>query len=272
MQTTTHPIEIRNLRFNLETDVPKHWHDGGRGVTLFFDNLSTLFPEGERFFIASIRAHLSEVTDPELRAAVRLFCGQEAMHGREHERMNAMIDAHGYPAAELDARLKVLLGAVQKTFPKRWQLAATCALEHYTALLGDLILSNPEILADAHPEMRRLWNWHAAEESEHKAVAFDVYQAAGGNAPERGFVMVVATVIFWAVLFDQQVRLMHADGIATSPKEWVKLGRFMFGKPARLQRLTAPLLDFFRPSFHPWDHDNSSVLEAWRHGHTAAAA
>jgi predicted metal-dependent hydrolase len=194
------------------------------------------------------------------------------MHGREHERMNAMIDAHGYPAAELDARLKVLLGAVQKTFPKRWQLAATCALEHYTALLGDLILSNPEILADAHPEMRRLWNWHAAEESEHKAVAFDVYQAAGGNAPERGFVMVVATVIFWAVLFDQQVRLMHADGIATSPKEWVKLGRFMFGKPARLQRLTAPLLDFFRPSFHPWDHDNSSVLEAWRHGHTAAAA
>jgi predicted metal-dependent hydrolase len=76
MQTTTHPIEIRNLRFNLETDVPKHWHGGGRGVTLFFDNLSTLFPEGERFFIASIRAHLSEVTDPELRAAVRCSAGR----------------------------------------------------------------------------------------------------------------------------------------------------------------------------------------------------
>lgn len=272
MQTTSHPIEVRNMRFNLETDVPKHWHGGGRGVTLFFDNLSTLFPEGERFFIASIRAHLSEVTDAELRTAVRLFCGQEAMHGREHERMNAMIDAHGYPAHELEARLVKLLGFVQKTLPKRWQLAATCALEHYTALLGDLLLANPEILADAHPEMRRLWNWHAAEESEHKSVAFDVYRAAGGNTPERAVVMVLATVIFWAVLAEQQVRLMRADGIATSPKEWIKLGRFMFGEPARLQRLAWPLLDYFRPSFHPTDHGSDARVEAWRQGQLAAAA
>ena len=183
-----------------------------------------------------------------------------------------MIDAHGYPAHELEARLVKLLGLVQKTLPKRWQLAATCALEHYTALLGDLLLKNPAILAEAHPEMVRMWNWHAAEESEHKCVAFDVYQAAGGHTVERGAIMVLATVIFWAVLFEQQVRLMHADGIATSPREWVKLGRFMFGKPARLQQLALPLLDYFRPSFHPLDHGDTALVEAWRHGHAPIAA
>lgn len=84
--------------------------------------------------------------------------------------------------------------------------------------------------------------------------------------------MVVATVVFWAVLAEQQVRLMHADGIATSPKEWIKLGRFMFGEPARLQRLAGPLLDYFRPSFHPTDHGSVALVEAWRQGHLAAAA
>jgi hypothetical protein len=135
-----------------------------------------------------------------------------------------------------------------------------------------LLLKNPEILAEAHPEMRRMWNWHAAEESEHKSVAFDVYEAAGGNTPERALVMVLATVVFWAVLAEQQVRLMHADGIATSPSEWVKLGRFLFGKPARLQRLALPLLDFFRPGFHPTDHGDLAFVEAWRAGYHAVAA
>ncbi len=264
MQQTTHSIEVRNFRFNLGTDVPAQWHSAGRGTTLFFNNLSSLFPEGERFFIRSVRAHLDHVEDPQLRRDVRLFCGQEAMHGREHERMNAMLAGHGYPIDTLEKRVKGLLALVYKTLPKRWSLAATCALEHYTALLADLILQDPAILEGAHPEMAKLWRWHAAEEAEHKAVAFDVYVAAGGNTVERGFVMTLATVIFWAVLAEQQVRLMHTEGIATSPREWLKLGRFMFGRPAKLQRLAGPLLDFYRPSFHPWNHDNTALLESWR--------
>jgi uncharacterized protein len=262
MSTST--VQVRNLRFELDDGVPRHWHGGRRSLSSFFDNLSVFFPAGERFFIASVRAHERHVTDPALRDDIRAFCAQEGMHGREHVRYNAMLARQGYPVAAMDRRVRSLLALVTRVTPARWQLAATCALEHFTALMAHLLLADPRLLDGAHPAMAALWRWHAVEENEHRHVAYDVWEAAGGTYAERVLVMAAATVIFWAKVVEQQARMMHVDGTLFSPREWASLVRFLVVEPGGMRPLAGLYLAYYRPGFHPLDIDCSHLLDAWR--------
>ena len=267
--------QIRNLRVEMGSGgspgggVPRHWHGGRRSVTAFFDNLSIFFPVGERFFVRSVRAYERRVTDASLRAAVRAFCGQEGIHGREHVRYNEMLEAQGYPVRAMEARVTRLLGLVTRVTPRRSQLAVTCALEHFTALMGEMILADPRSLEGADPTMAALWRWHAAEENEHKAVAFDVFVAAGGTYAERVVAMAFASAIFWAKVFEHQARMMKADGTLGSLAEWRALARYLFIEPGGMAGLLPRYLAYYRPGFHPNDIDSREVFEAWKRGYEA---
>jgi hypothetical protein len=271
MVTPAPTLETRNLRFETGRDVPRHWHGGRRSVTRFFDNLSVFFPEGERFFVASVQAHKKAFeSDPELRRQVREFCGQEGIHGREHRRYNEMLRAQGIRVDRMEREVVRIL-RVARILPRRSQLAATCALEHLTALMGHLILRDPALLEGADPTMARLWRWHAAEENEHKSVAFDVFVAAGGTYPERAVVMVIASAIFWAKVLEHQARFQAADGDLLSAREWVALVRFLFVEPGGMGSLARLWLEWFRPGFHPTDIDSERELDAWLESYAAPA-
>lgn len=264
-ERTEDPIIPRDLRFAVE-DLPRYWHGGRRSVTIFFNNLSVFFPEGERFFITSVKAYAERAEALGLGPAVRAFCQQEGYHSREHVRYNEAVAAHGYPVAEMEGRVKRLLRGVRRRAPRRRQLAVTCALEHFTAIMAHLLLSDDRMLKGAPPAMAALWRWHAAEENEHKAVAFDLFTAVRGRYIERVVVMLVATVIFWFKILEQQARMMAADGILTSWREWAALGRFLFVEPGGMRPLFWHYLTYYRPGFHPWDLDNRDLLRAWQQG------
>ncbi|MCL2778062.1 MAG: metal-dependent hydrolase [Polyangiaceae bacterium] len=255
-------LVVRSPNFDF-THVPKHWNGGRKAITTFFDSLSLFFPPGERFFIASVRAHDEFVKDDELREEVRGFYGQEGMHTREHIKYNAWLEKQGYPAAKLEREIAALLANVKRTVPKREQLATTAALEHLTAILAHLALDNDEALQGADPTMAALWRWHAAEEAEHKAVSFDVYKAVGGNYFERSSTLLIATAIFWVKMFQHQRAMMRADGTARSLTEWRALLRFLFVKPGVITRLMPYWVKWFRPGFHPNDIDDSHLHDAW---------
>src|SRR5438067_753159 len=175
----------RDVDFDLDASaVPRDWNGGDPFATAFLSALSTLFPEGERFFVESVKKHADVITDEDLRARVAGFIGQEAMHGREHKALNTVLAANGYtPALRVDPWLRWFLRRVVcRVLSPRSQLAATCALEHFTAIMAEQLLSLPRMHDDLHPSIRPLWLWHALEESEHKAVAFDVCRAARGGA------------------------------------------------------------------------------------------
>jgi hypothetical protein len=261
-------IVPRDLRFAIE-DLPRYWHGGRRSVTIFFNNLSVFFPEGERFFIASVKAYAERAEALGMGAVVRAFCQQEGYHSREHVRYNEAVAAQGYPVPEMEGRVRRLLRGVRRRAPRRRQLAVTCALEHFTAIMAHLMLSDERLLHGAPPAMAALWRWHAVEENEHKAVAFDLFRAVGGRYAERVVVMVLATLIFWCKILEQQVRMMAADGILGSWREWAALWRFLFVEPGGLRPIFSHYIDYYRRDFHPWDLDNRGLLQAWQQG-TAA--
>jgi len=261
-------FEPRNLQFDVGESVPKYWVDGRKSVTTFFNNLSIFFPAGERFFIASVRAHQSHVKGARLHKEVRAFCAQEGIHSREHDRYNEMLERQGYPVAELEQRVEKLLDRVTKRLPKRMQLAATAALEHFTALMAHALLEEAEkkknIFDGAHPTMAALWKWHAAEENEHKCVAYDVYLAAGGYYGERVAVMLFASIVFWSKVFEHQAHMMKSDDTVYSVREWAKLAWGLFGNPGTLRKILPLYFLYYKPSFHPRDLDCADAIAQWK--------
>ncbi|MGK2928914.1 MAG: metal-dependent hydrolase, partial [Acidimicrobiales bacterium] len=152
--------------------------------------LSAVFPDGEEFFVRSVRNFRDQIQDPELKKQVAGFIGQEAIHGREHREVNERFAQLGYPTKAVERLTKKGLAIREKLAPAKANLASTAALEHYTATLAETLLSDPDARNTiAHDEVRSLFLWHALEESEHKAVAFDLYRAVGGSERMRTITM-----------------------------------------------------------------------------------
>ena len=256
-------LVVRNLRFAIDESVPKHWHGRGRAVSIYFDGLSLFFPEGERFFVSSVRAHEKHLSQ-ELALEAKRFAAQEGIHGREHDGYNAHLARHGYPSARLERKVKDLLRFARRSLPRRWQLGITCALEHFTGMMALILLGDPRNLQGSHPTMRELWRWHAAEESEHKTVPFDVFRAAGGTEFERIATMLIATAFFWAKVLQHQVVMMRADGCLWSLAEWHSLARYHFVDPGGMRTIAWTWLQYFKSGFHPSDLDDGALLDAWR--------
>lgn len=255
----------RDLKFQLPADRIADWHSLGPYVSHFMNTLSVFFPEGERFFIHAVRHYRGEIDDEQLKQAVTGFIGQEAMHGREHEEYNGAVAAAGYPVKEMEARVTALLEEVKANAPKSVQLAATIALEHFTAMLADKLLDDDAVLGGAEPHYARLWRWHALEETEHKAVAFDVWDSVMGRGPRaylhRAAGMLAATILFWALVTVFYARILRAEGKLTDLRGWGRMWQVHFGSIGFMRKMILPWADYFRPGFHPWDHDNSHFLE-----------
>jgi len=258
-------IPRRDVDFALDpAAVRRDWCNADPFQSTFLNALSLLFPEGERFFVESVKQHKAYVTSPELATAVRGFIGQEAMHGKEHRAFNELLVAHGYAVApKIETRLRGFLQLVRKVLSPRSQLAVTCALEHFTAMLAESLLRDPRMREEIDPSVRGLWLWHALEESEHKAVAFDVYRAAGGGYLRRASIMLLTTGVFFTVQALVHARLMATRGILFRPWTWLRgIGRLWIW-PGHLTRLVPAYLAYFKPGFHPDERDTRALLATW---------
>lgn len=260
----------RDVKLNLPEEKVSNWHEQGPHVTHFMNALSLFFPAGERMFMDAVRNYRDEITDPELKKAVVAFIGQEAMHSREHVEYNEMLDRAGLPASKLDSFLWGFLAFIKKTLGKRLTLAGTIALEHYTALMADQLLRNPDVLGEkSDPAYKQMWMWHAYEETEHKAVAYDVWNHVLPNNMRnrftRRFAMVLATVIFWPFVAYFHMRLVFADKTIKGGhiKGFWAVSKILWGKKVGVLRrpvANGEFMDYFKADFHPWMHDNSGFL------------
>lgn len=256
---------VRRMDFAFDS-VPKYWFHDDPFLTHFLSNLSSLFPEGEFFFVTSMRNIRDQIEDPAMQKEISAFIGQEAMHSKEHKVFNDYATANGIDVDYFHRRVGKLLKLGHKVLSHKQQLAVTCALEHFTATIASQLMKRTDWSDRMNdPVMKKMWLWHAVEESEHKSVCYDAYQSLYKSAyATRAAMMVVAMVILSAVVADQQVRLMAKDGHFFNLKSWATGLVGLWGRKGFLTQVVPELFDYFRPGFHPEDHDSDALEKKYK--------
>lgn len=255
-----HDLKVRRMDFEFSEDIPEFWFDNDPLKTLLLSAMSGGFPEGERFFIDSVRHFQDRVTDPALREAIRAFIGQEGHHSKEHKTLNDFFTRRGLPIDKIDRNVGIFMSWMRKNLSPERQLAHTVAVEHFTAILSELYMLNPETLARMDPRMATIWAWHAVEEAEHKAVAFDVYKATVNDEWIRVTEMMAVTLLFVGFTSYDVWRLLRRTGHAGDLKMWARGLNEMWGVPGHFRKMIPAYLSFYRRGFHPDDIDATAKL------------
>jgi len=256
-------ITPRDRRFGREGGTDRWWMNGDPVGTALYNALSATFPKGEAFFVESVRK-FRDGAPPRLASEIKAFTTQEVMHSREHVAFNKRALEAGYDMSRLEARVDNRLALIRSK-PPIASLAATMALEHFTAILAHELLSNPRHLAGADAESGALWRWHAIEEIEHKGVAYDTWLHATKDWPRgkswrvKAKVMLLVTRNFLVDRTRGSLDLLAQDGI-TGPKAWARLFWFAYVRPGMLRKILGAWASFFMPSFHPWNHDDRALI------------
>jgi len=256
-------LPVRRLLIDLDASIERHWCGQDAFRTALFNALSMGFPPGEQLFIDSVRAALpllAEAKQAELQGQVAGFIGQEATHRRIHGLFNAQLERQGLVNAWIpraQRRLKKMEG-----FAPRHMLALTAAYEHFTALLAQWLLQHQEVFANCDERLTTLWLWHSAEEVEHKAVAFDLYQALDGSRAWRCFWFLSATLVFATDTLHQTLYNLKRDGTLWRRQTWASAGRFLFGSEGVLRHSFGPWRAYLGKHFHP-EQAHSPLAGQW---------
>lgn len=256
-----HQIVPRDLTFNITDQSPKFWFGNDPFKTHFFNAFFTTFPPGEDFFVRSVIHYRGQITDPKLQQEITAFSTQEGHHSRCHQDHMDVLTRQGYTSL---VRENKLIDALGKWSNRRFPLTSlllTLSLEHFTALLAHQALKEPEYFADpAHEDFLPLFKWHAAEEIEHKAVAYDVYMAFDGRYWPRVFAMVGATLGLLLILPIRMTPLLFKDGVLFKWSTWRNGLPFLFGKNGLFTKPWRHYLMFYRRDFHPWDVQDYDLI------------
>jgi len=257
-------ITVRQLRIPFPRKLKRWWYDGNPYLTHFFNALSSTFPEGEKFFINSVRNYQDVIVDPALKGEVKKFIAQEAHHGQSHKALNQLIEDNGYPMAQISRHIRRGMNTARQNYSKEKQLAITIALEHITAILANQVLTNPQLTDNIPPEIRALFIWHAIEETEHKSVAFDVFQAVCNDERLRKRVMMEVTLMFILELTSIQLYLLGKDKFPRKPIRLLQTIRYLLVSPGAISKAVPDYLAYYKTGFHPWQLDNSVYLLDWK--------
>lgn len=256
-------IPPRQLNFRVPEQAPRYFYAGNGTATTFFAVLSAIFPPGEDFFVTSVRRFRDQIDDPELKAQVAGFIGQEAVHGREHERLNEMLREKGFDIRVPDQAIRVGLWLLEQ-LPHRQQLACTAMMEHFTALLGEQLLTDEEFSQQADPEMIQLWYWHALEELEHKAVCYDVYENLGNRRAERVLTFPYVAGALLPAILGSWGYLVARDGLWRQPADVRQGLKLLLGRNGFVTRILPRMGAYGKKDFHPDKHDTRALVAAWR--------
>ena len=254
-------IKVRRVNFIFNKDNPRFYYKNNPFSTHFINALHIVFPTGERFFVNSVLKHQKEITDDKLKKQVRNFCGQEGVHSAMHEKFWKILDENGYIIKGYENHIDKLLHKIiakieiEGTRINNIDLTATVCLEHFTALFGHALFEHVELNQDIVPkDMAELFQWHAAEEIEHKNVAFDVFQKVDKDEHiKRVTLMPIVTALLYFYLGIGTMMLMYQDRkhiqLSKLPKQFYDFATGLFSDLHG--DLIKEYFSFFKKDFHP---------------------
>ncbi len=243
----------------------RHWVSGDPVATAFFNSLSISFPHAEIYMIDSLKPWRAHVSDS-MRKEINLFIQQELNHSREHVAFNrGMIEAgFEFQPVEKDI-IKLVKELNMRSDLERLQM--TICMEHLTAIISSELLSDDRHLARAESELHKLWIWHATEEIEHKAVAYNVWLEATKDWSDlrrwasRCLYFTIISYRFFSNRLSAQIYLLQQDGYSKSAAFFAMM-RYGLRKDGLLRRLAKPWAAFYKVNFHPWSVDDRHLIAA----------
>lgn len=252
----------RSPGVDLDAELPRYWLADNAWATHIANGVNMLFPAGERFFVRSVNHYMDHVDDPHLKAQIKGFFGQEGRHAKEHERQLRQLEQQGYDVHRILALYeRIAFGFLERVSPTSLALATTAAAEHFTAIMAENALKS-RLLDHAHPAMRQLLYWHAAEEIEHRAVAFDVLRKVNPSYGLRMAGLAMASVCltgFWAMAVTV---LLTQDTELEKKRLW---DDFLAMRAVKERRafLWKGIRSYMRPDFHPSQADIDHLAEEY---------
>lgn len=268
VSTPPFPIElsVRKPKFNLGHLQKVYWSKGNPIQSHFLNSFSVILPKTEHFFIEVINANRKNILNPKLSQSAKIFCQQEAQHLSVHKKYNAFLIANGYSRLPLfESIFSKIIWALSKCLPQSFLLALTAGGEHVTSFMAHEYLADPERWgATSNHEISKIWAWHAAEEIEHKAVCFDVYQEQVQNWILRlvAYLAITTLSIGYATLI--QAYFLSSDGILFNIGTWTHYRHFLLGPKGFLRLYIEETKRYFARDFHPWQIDDRELIRSWQ--------
>lgn len=260
------PIPIRHMDFHFdEKSMSKYcWDDNAFG-SAFILTFSFLIPAGERLVIETMRAYRHKIRDPELKARVTGLIGQEAMHSKVHEEFNQVYKSKGIPVDRISAAGEWFFQKhLPRILPLPAQLAVTCAIEHFTAMMAERAFNEIELNEKLDEGAREFLLWHLLEETEHKSVAFDVYLDQVGNERLRKWALrfIVAYTVPLFTFSIQQI--LSTPGYVQNLNKTREGFAYWFGpRQGYLATLQPSMNKYFRSDYHPNMIKTDEILAEW---------
>jgi hypothetical protein len=264
-------IKVRRVNFNFEKKNPRFYYKNNPFSTHFINALHIVFPTGERFFVNATLKHKNKIEDEKLKKQVKNFCGQEGIHSTMHERFWNILKENGYNIKGYEKHIDNLLHKIiakieiEGTKVNNIDLVATVCLEHFTALFGHAIFMHVDTNKGTVPEdIAELFQWHAAEEIEHKNVAFDVYQTVDKDEyVKRAALMPIVTALLYFYLSIGTLMLIYQDRkylkLTQLPKQFYEFATGLFSDLHG--DMYKEFLKFFKKDFHPSDMNDYYLAE-----------
>ncbi|UDY23566.1 metal-dependent hydrolase [Nocardioides sp. Kera G14] len=262
-------LNARDVHFDW-TGLPLAWIPGEVFASHLVNVLHLLLPEGERWFVKVFSEALPLIQDEQLREEVIGFIGQEGVHASSHQGVLDYFDEHGLDTrayvAQVADLFQRILGDRDLTgrAKEEWlvqRVSIVAAIEHLTAVLGNWVLNTPGLdAAGADETMLDLLRWHGAEEVEHRAVAYDVFQHLDGRYFQRILAYGIGgPALIW--LWIQGVRYLMEHDTVNRPgrpkvSSWLRASAKGL-TPGPLLMATSSL-KFFSPWYHP-DHEGNTA-------------
>lgn len=265
-------VPVRHMDFNFR---PEEFDDRMYKDTILasaiFEALSIFLTYGEDLVIDTARYHRQFLTDPVLKQRVTALIGQEAVHSKVHSAFNDTLAEHRYPVPLYRFLASQVFEHIFKKLSNPMQLSMMAGIEHFTAVLAEYMMKHEEVFENAIDEKQRaLWMWHMLEESEHKDIAYDVFEELSGDYALRiaGFAVAANVILFWVPLGGSLIPFFRQPTLVFKPSYWKDVARsikLLAGPDDGVFGSTMKhVLDYLRRDFHPNDHDTSEYLAYYK--------
>lgn len=254
-------ITVRRLNFNFSQDIEKYWLNQSAFKTHLFNSLTISVTDIEKYLILNVKKRISLIANPQLKQEAQAFIGQETQHSLQHTKFWANLRYLGY---EFDTHLSwlrwILFNILERRMSTNLNLAISAGIEHLTILIAEFILEDNS-LAEADPQLKKLFEWHAVEEIEHKTVLFDVLQNATKNYLLRILGMLIAYILVFSFLNLGLIILLYQDKKLLDKKVWWEFIKFWITKDKFLYKALLSATDYLRKDFHPTQKDHLFLIK-----------